>query len=412
MSAFRLSACPDLRQSSRSTKIKVLHIYRTYYPDPPGGLQEAIRQICKSTRALEVESRVFTLSPSPTPAVVTVDGVAVTRARSWCAPASCDLGGLQTLRAFAEAAAWADILHFHFPWPFADLLNLLPVAQKPKVLTYHSDIVRQRLLGALYAPLMKATLRSMDAVIATSPTYAESSEPLQRYLPAERLEVIPLGMTDRVPATETLTRSTDVLKRLDLESNPFILALGVLRYYKGLHTLIAAAHRIRCKIVIAGSGPEEERLRSQAIQLGVDNVIFAGQVSDSEKQDLLANCEIFVLPSHLRSEAFGMVLLEASMHAKPLVCCDIGSGMSYVNKDGETGLLVPPENPEALAAAANRLLGDSELRAKMGRAARERFLSRFTDEVLGHSYARLYSDVLSRHRYDTTSPRLGPSQLG
>ncbi|MNO67893.1 GDP-mannose-dependent alpha-(1-2)-phosphatidylinositol mannosyltransferase [compost metagenome] len=164
--------------------------------------------------------------------------------------------------------------------------------------------------------------------------------------------------------------------------------------------------------MIAGSGPEEERLRSQARQLGADSVIFAGQVSDNEKQALLANCEVFVLPSHLRSEAFGMVLLEASMHAKPLVCCDIGSGMSYVNKDGETGLLVPPENSEALAAALNKLLSDEDLRKRMGRAARDRFISRFTDEVLGESYTRLYYDVLNRHRYGTISPRPGPSQPG
>ncbi|MCY1272912.1 Alpha-D-kanosaminyltransferase [compost metagenome] len=395
MSAFLPSVCLDPLLPARRSKIKVLHIYRTYYPDPPGGLQEAIRQICQSTRP-EVESRVFTLSPSPLPMTVTFEEATVVRARSWCSPASCDLGGLQAVRQFAALAEWADVLHFHYPWPFGDLLNLLPAAQKPKVLTYHSDIVRQRLLGALYTPLMRVTLRSMDAVIATSPTYAESSEPLQRYVSPERLEVIPLGMVDRTPSTDAPAVVTDILKKLDIVSKPFILALGVLRYYKGLHTLIAAANRIKSKIVIAGSGPEEKNLQRQTSQLGVENVIFTGQVSDDEKHDLLSRCEIFVLPSHLRSEAFGMVLLEASMHAKPLVCCDIGSGMTYVNDDGETGLLVSPEMPEALAAAVNRLLDNPALRKKMGAAARERFLSKFSDEALRRSYLRLYSKILNR----------------
>ncbi|WP_350493493.1 glycosyltransferase [Pseudomonas subflava] len=370
-------------------------MYRTYYPDPPGGLQEAIRQICLATQPLGVESRVFTLSPSPTPSIILREEGRVTRAKSWIAPASCDLGGFSAFRAFSQEAEWADVLHFHFPWPFADVLNLLPAARKPKILTYHSDIVRQKFLSSLYSPLMRITMRSMDAVVATSPAYAQTSIPIQRYVPADKLRIIPLGIADIAHIRPEDT--SHIIDRLGLSNSPYVLALGVLRYYKGLHTLISAAKKIRGKIVIAGGGPESEKLRAQMIALNAENVIFAGRVDEKEKHELLRQCSSLVLPSHLRSEAFGMVLLEAAMYGRPLVCCDIGSGMSYVNQDGITGFLVPPESPEELASAINQLLDKPIQARKMGQNARERFLSLFSEEPLGKNYQALYSD-LARHR--------------
>lgn len=334
------------------------------------------------------------MSPDPAPAVIDRPEGVVIRAYSWAAPASCDLGSFSALRAFTDAAGWADVLHFHFPWPFADLLNLLPVARKPKVMTYHSDIVRQRVLSLLYTPLMRHTLNSMDAVVVTSPDYAKSSKTIERYVASDKLKIIPLGIADIRDSLAEQANTSKIIDRLNLGDSPFVLALGALRYYKGLHTLIQAANQIKGRIVIAGDGPEASRLHLQAKELGVNNVIFSGRVDEPEKHDLLRNCRAFVFPSHLRSEAFGMVLLEAAMHGKPLVCCDIGSGMSYVNKNGVTGLLVPPESPIEFAHATNKLLADQQLAQRMGAAARERFLSLFSADLLGKNYSRLYSEVI------------------
>jgi rhamnosyl/mannosyltransferase len=124
-------------------------VYRTYFPDPPGGLQEAIRQIALSTRACWVEPRILTLSPTPTPTVVDYPDGRVIRAKSCAAPASCDLGGMGALLKYREMADWADVVHFHFPWPFADVLHLQGRTKKPTVMTYHSDIVRQKAQGAV-----------------------------------------------------------------------------------------------------------------------------------------------------------------------------------------------------------------------------------------------------------------------
>ncbi|WP_322015063.1 glycosyltransferase [Paraburkholderia sp. J12] len=373
--------------------MNVLHVYRTYFPDPPGGLQEAIRQICLATQAKGVNPRIFTLSPNPHPREVDFPEAQVWRSKSWAAPASCDLGGLDSVRRYRELADWADVLHFHFPWPFGDVLRLLGDRSKPAVMTYHSDVVRQRWLGYVYGPVMRRMLDSMSAVVATSPAYAQSSPVLTELVDPQRVRVIPLGIADYAK-NDVLASERDPLARLALDDRPYFLSLGVLRYYKGLHTLIEAASSIPAQLVIAGSGPEMPRLRRLAQERGATNVIFAGQVSDAEKVALLKGCHGLVLPSQVRSEAFGMVLVEAAMFAKPLVCCEIGSGTSYVNEHGVTGFVVPPETPGELAGAVNALLTDAQRAREMGAAARRRYERLFSDEALGSSYVSLYEHVL------------------
>lgn len=378
--------------------MKVLHVYRTYFPDPPGGLQEAIRQICLATASFGVESRVFTLSPQPVPKRLDRPEAVTVRARSWAAPASCDFGGCDSVMEFYRLQKWADVVHLHFPWPFADVLNLFKASDKPAVMTYHSDIVRQQVLNRLYGPLMRHTMRRMSAVVATSPAYAQTSPVLIRDVPVGRLRTIPLGIVDKPeadPGFAGLPGETDYAAH-----KPFVLALGVLRYYKGLHTLVQAARQIHGNIVIAGSGPEDANLKELAKQLGVTNVIFAGQVTDIQKNALLHQCTALVLPSHLRSEAFGMVLVEAAMFSRPMVCCEVGSGTSYVNVDGVTGLVVPPECPSELANACNKIFEDPVAAKAMGKAARARYEALFSGAALGRAYSDLYREVQS-----TTVPR-------
>ena len=389
-------------------KLKVLHIYRTYFPDPPGGLQEAIRQISLATRECGVESKIFVLSPEPLPPEIALPEGVVVRSKSWAAPASCDLGGLDSLWRYRELSAWADVLHFHFPWPFGDLLRVFGGSNKPAVMTYHSDIVRQRHLGYVYGPLMRRMLGSMSAVVATSPAYAKSSPVLTTVVRPERVRVIPLGIGDYAHSAASDQLGPNLLTRLPLGDKPYLLSLGVLRYYKGLHTLVEAAPSIPANLVIAGSGPEMERLKSLAAQVGASNVIFAGQVSSEEKIALLKGCCAMVLPSQMRSEAFGMVLVEASMFSKPMVCCEIGSGTSYVNEDGVTGFVVPPENPQALARAVNVLLNDEARSVGMGRAARARYERLFSAPALGAAYCDLYDSVVMNR---SNAQKVAPSGL-
>ena len=370
---------------------KALHIYRTYFPDPPGGLQEAIRQIALATQKCGVDNTIFTLSPQPSPAVLDRPEARVVRCRSWAAPASCDIGGPAAISTFSREAREADVLHYLFPWPFADVLHAAVRPQTPAVLTYISDVVRQRWLGAAYAPLMWKTLRGMRAIVANCPAYARTSPVLAHPDVRSKVRVIPLGIDE-----DSYPKAGDesVFGRLGVRSDePFFLFLGVLRYYKGLDYLIRAAREVPAPIVIAGSGPEGERLRRLALEQDAQNVVFAGQVTEAEKVALLARCRALVLPSHLRSEAYGMVLVEAAMFGRPLVSCEIGTGTSFVNAHEQTGFVVPPENPAELANALRQLWQDERLADALGVAARARYESMFSGEALGRAYADLFEEL-------------------
>ncbi|WP_221928849.1 glycosyltransferase [Tepidiphilus olei] len=376
--------------------VRVLQVYRTYYPDTRGGIEEVMRQIALAVRPQGVETTLFTLSPRPRPAVLERPEGRVVRARSWAAPASCDLGGVAALRQFARLAAQADLIHLHFPWPFADVLLAAVRPRAPVVVTYHSDVVRQQLLARFYAPLMWRTFARARAVVATSPPYAATSAVLQDERVRDKVRVIPLGMDEA-----SLAQGDEgILDRLGLRpEEPFALFVGGLRYYKGLETLLEAARGLPGRVVIAGEGPEGATLRARAEALGLENVVFAGRVSDAEKAALLRACRLVVLPSPLRSEAFGMVLVEGAMCGKPLVSCEIGTGTTFVNVAGETGLVAPPGNAAALHAALARLLRDEGLAQRLGQGARRRYEEIFSGEALGAAYAALYAEVV-RPRQD------------
>ncbi|MDB5775632.1 MAG: glycosyltransferase [Herbaspirillum sp.] len=369
----------------------VLHVYRTYFPDPPGGLQEAIRQIALSTVRQGIKNTIYTLSPRPEPAEIFYPEARIVRSRSWAAPASCDLGGPAAFRAFSRLAQESDVLHYLFPWPFADVMHAVVRPVPPAVLTYISDVVRQRWLGAAYAPLMWRTLRQMRVIIANSPAYARTSPVLAHPDISPKVRVIPLGIEEHSYPKQS---DDTIFERLGLTANePYFLFLGVLRYYKGLHFLVRAAKALGARLVIAGSGPEGGSLKVLATEIGANNVVFAGQVTDMEKVALLKRCTGLVLPSHLRSEAYGMVLVEAAMFGRPLISCEIGTGTSFVNAHEETGLVVAPESPEELTRAMRVLLTDDRLAGAMGSEARARYDRLFSGPALGQAYADLFREV-------------------
>ena len=369
----------------------VLHVYRTYFPDPPGGLQEAIRQIAFAVDGQGLSNTIFTLSQNPQPSILLRPEARVVRSRSWAAPASCDLGGISAFTTFSRLASESDVLHYLFPWPFVDVLHAAMRPDRPAVMTYISDVVRQRWLGAAYAPLMWRTLRQMRVIVANSPAYASTSPVLSHPDIRDKVRVIPLGIEE---SSYSKDGDEAIFKRLGIgPDEPYFLFIGVLRYYKGAHFLVHASKNFGAKVVIAGSGPEGVTLHALATEIGAKNVIFAGQITDAEKVALLKHCRALVLPSHLRSEAYGMVLVEAAMFGRALISCEIGTGTSYVNAHEETGFVVAPELPERLTWAMNMLLADDQLAVEMGRSARARYDLLFSGPALGLAYANLFREV-------------------
>ncbi|MGK0498841.1 MAG: rhamnosyl/mannosyltransferase [Oceanicoccus sp.] len=369
--------------------MRVLHFYRTYYPDTQGGLEEAIRQICLSTDSLSVENRVLTLQRKPGESTVERPEATVYRSPLHLSITSCDMG-FKILPLYKELLGWCDVVHYHFPWPFADMLELIAGGNKPYIITYHSDIVRQKVLGKLYQPLMKRFLGRASRIVATSQNYFVSSQVLCDY--SSKVEVIPLGINEEsYPHNDT---ETVAAMRQQYGEN-FFLFVGVFRYYKGLHILLDAIKGANYKVVIAGSGPVEKELKEQAAKLQLDNVVFPGFISDQQKVALLQLCRGVVFPSYFRSEAFGMTLVEGAMMGKPLISAEVGTGTSHVNIDKETGLVVSPGSVKELREAMDYLYYHPRDAETMGANARKRYTDYFTGDIIGEQYVQLYKKVVA-----------------
>lgn len=372
--------------------MKVLHFFKTYWPDSFGGVERTIHAIAQSTAPHGIETEVLSLSRTPEEATQRLDGHVARKARLDFELASTGFSR-DVFRKFGALSRTADLIHYHFPWPLMDVVHFQSGHGKPTVVTYHSDIVKQRLILPFYRPLMMRFLGDVDAIVATSPNYLGSSPVLRAF--RAKSKVIPIGIDeDAYPAP---TEADNDWCRSTI-AEPFVLFVGVLRYYKGLDVLIQAANQVRCKIVIAGSGPIERQLKLQAERLRCNNVIFVGEVTEAHKMALLHACLGFVFPSNLRSEAYGLSLVEAAMCGKPMISCELGTGTSYVNEAGKTGLVVPPSDPARLAEAINRFVDSPNEAANWGLAARDRYARLFTADRMGKSYADLYHHLDSCRR--------------
>ena len=372
--------------------MRVLHFFKTYWPDTFGGVERTIHAIAQGTARYGIQSDVLSLSDQPEQNTREFDGHMSYKARLDFEFASTGFSR-EVFRRFRELGENADIIHYHFPWPLMDIAHLMSRLKKPTLVTYHSDIVKQRLLLHLYRPLMYRFLASVDRIVATSDNYAATSDILQRY--REKTTIIPLGLNER-----DYTRASDELKGSWRKRfpRPFFLFVGVLRYYKGVHILLEAAKRTDVDVLLVGEGPMESALRAYAHENSLGNVHFLGALSDSDKSALLELSTGLVFPSHLRSEAFGLSLVEAAMFGKPMISCEIGTGTSYVNKSQETGIVIPPNDAVALATAMKALCADDgAIAATYGRNARHRYIDHFTADRMASAYAALYEQLLD-HR--------------
>lgn len=290
-----------------------------------------------------------------------------------------------------------DILHLHMPNPSAFFALLIPSARKiPWIIHWHSDVPltmqnRQvQLAYRIYKPWEQALLLHSHAIIATSTPYRDSSAALSRW--DEKVHVIPLGLAPNIPAFHTL-KSPDVFSAKRIQ----ILAVGRLTYYKGFDVLLRALADIpEANLLLVGSGEQENQLRELTRNLGLEfRVCFAGSLDDTALVAAYANSDIFCLPSIERSEAFGLVLLEAMRARLPIVASAIpGSGVGFVVQDEITGLLVAPADVSALVQALRCLIKDSDLRSRFGEAGYRRWQQEFTLDKVTEQTLGLYREVL------------------
>jgi len=379
----------------------VVHIYKDYYP-VLGGIENHIKALAEGLALRGHRVTVLVTNTSSEDVVQREGNLTIIKAARMLHLASTPLS-LNMLR-YARHMADADILDLHFPYPPGDLVSLMFPNNPSLVVTYHSDIVRQQTMLKLYGPLLQQTLRRAARIVPTSPQYIQSSPWLRPH--ADRCTVSALS----VDPARFAQRDTRHIRELRMRyGTPLLLFVGKLRYYKGLHFLIEALpmmHR-QAQLLLVGNGPEEATLRTLAQKHGVQQrVHFPGEVCDVALPAYYQAADVFVLPSHLRAEAFGIVQLEAQAAGLPIVCTELGTGTSYITQHGKTGFVVPPANPLALARALDVLLANQQLARHMGEAGQQRANTEFSHTRMVQRKEQIYHDVLvsagTRHRcYNT-----------
>lgn len=369
----------------RAARIRVLHIGK-YYPPYRGGMESHLEGLSTELSRL-VDLEVIVANTGWRTAKEVVDGIKVTRVGKFfdlqSAPICPDL--VRKIR-----AAKSDIVHIHWPNPSAVLAYLASGHRGKLVLTYHSDVVRQRTLAVAFTPILRAALKRASAIIVSSPNYIDGSYVLPEF--RSRCRVIPFGVS--VDYFDQF--DPHAVRRIREEYGArIVLGVGRMVYYKGFEHLVRAMAMVDAHLLLIGKGPLREPLSALSTELGLDaRLTFLTEVNDIRPYYQAA--DVFVLSSIMRSEAFGIVQLEAMASGKPVINTELDSGVTFVSPNGVSGLTVPPADSDALGQAISQLLDDDEWRLELGERARQRVANEFTVAKMVQKTFDLYQDVMEQ----------------
>ncbi len=365
-----------------------------FYPPINGGIETAVRDIAEGLVARQWRVEILCANVERG-TMIDSGAIPVTRVSSWGQVASTSMTPslIPWLRRRQRAH---DVVHVHLPNPMANLAIWLTRPSAKLVIHWHSDIVKQKQLLKIYAPLQNWLLRRADAIIATSPPYAETSPWLRAF--REKVHFVPLCVKDaRTPETALQRQSQAEALRARYPGKKIVFALGRMTYYKGFNVLIEAARSLSddTVVLIGGGGELLASLREQVANAGLsERVHLIGRVADADLPAYYEAADVFCLPSLMRSEAFGLVMLEAMSFARPVVATRIvGSGVPWVNVDGETGLNAEPGDPASLSVALRRLLDDPALARTLGEGGRQRYETYFTIEKMTDALLGVYAHI-------------------
>jgi rhamnosyl/mannosyltransferase len=369
--------------------MKVLHLGK-FYPPVKGGMETILALLCERT-AQHDRNRVLVANTGPSTVEERWGSIEVRRVS-----ALARIGAVAVCPRlpFELAREDADVIVLHEPNPMALVAYFLARPEGRLIIWYHSDVIRPSWQYRLfYRPFLRFALSRAARVVVSSPPLGTSAPELQDF--QSKVTVIPFGIEP--PASDNTEAILSRARVIRAEANrPIVLFVGRLVPYKGADVLLEALAGLDAVGHFVGDGPLRGALEAQARALGMEKQVkFLGSVADDELAALYRACHVFVLPSVTRQEAFGVVQLEAMAAGKPIVSTDVGTGVGWVNRDGETGYVVPPRDPAALKAAMARLLADPDLQASMGSAAMRRAGSTFTVERMIDDTLALYCDVMT-----------------
>lgn len=296
-------------------------------------------------------------------------------------------------RAIAEGV---DLIHLHFPDPFAHGVASLVAGRIPLVVSWHSDIVRQRIVGSAYRQFARLALRRPAAVLVATARHADSRQ-LDMLVPRERVHVVPYGIDAArfVPSAAVLARAT--VLRAAYGPRPLVFALGRHVGYKGFDVLIDAVAKSGAQLVLGGTGPLEQALRQRAAQSGeASRLHVIGEIPEADLAAWHHASDMYCLSSVEPAEAFGLVQAEAMACGRPVINTRLGNGVNEVSPDGVSGLTVPVGDVDALAKAIDTLSADPALRRRLGEAGRDRVLTRYSIPAMVDGTLAVYRHALQQ----------------
>jgi glycosyltransferase involved in cell wall biosynthesis len=377
--------------------VRITHVNKYFFPPHLGGVEQSLNLLTVNLAAAGHDVSAIVSNEASRTVREDVAGVDVLRLARTIAFSSTPIapGMPGALRDATTGDAAADVLHFHFPYPWGDWSWLRSGARGPAVVTYHSDIVRQKRMLAAYAPVLRRFLERVDRIIVGAPQIAENSPFVSAHL--DKVRVVPFAIdTNRLVDDAAADARVAVVRQG--RTRPLILFVGRLVYYKGVSVLVDAMEHVDADLVIIGRGPLEGELREKAVALGIaDRLTFLTPVDDAELAAWYRAASVFCLPSTEPSEAYGLVQLEAHACGTPVVSTDLPTGVPFVNLDGVTGFIVPVGDARALASALTKLTTDRELRDQLGRQARDRVSWEFSVPTMVERTLAVYAEAIESH---------------
>jgi len=367
--------------------MKILQINKLYSPWV-GGVEKIVQQISEGLNGKnDLNVKVLCCQPKGKGKIGEVNGVKVYRASSfgilWGMPFSFDF-----FKLFKKISQTADVIDLHHPFFLGDLAIFIFKPKVKLVVHYHSDIIRQKIFEFLLRPITYYTLKRAEKIIVSNPNILQNSPYLKNV--QQKCEIIPYG----VDLNNFKKGLGGEIKKIMEKYGKFILFVGRFSYYKGIEYLIDAMKNVESKLVIIGDGSTKKSLELKIKSLKIKNKIYF--LSFQEEKDLInyyQACEVFVLPSIFKSEAFGIVLIEAMACGKPVISTELGTGTSFVNKDGTTGFVVPPRDSKSLSNAIRKIITDNKIAKELGENAFNRVKEEFSLEKMLKKTISIYQNI-------------------
>lgn len=375
--------------------MRVLHAYKIYKPDIEGGIPAVISSLTRGSDG-PIQHSILCARRFGLHRNYRIDGTPVEAVSSLGTLFSTPIApGFIT--AFLRRARSSDVVIHHAPLPLTDIAIVLGLpADAALIVFWHAEIIGYSLLKSAVSPLIRRVLARADKIVVSGEPMIENSAFLRPH--AAKCTVVPFGTN--VPYWSSVDPAEfAIVDRMKRERPRHILALGRLVGYKGFDVLVRAMGNVDGQATIIGEGPMHAELSRLAAQLGLsDRIRFLGRLTQREIRLIMHSADVFAFPSMTEAEAFGIVQIEAMAAGLPIVNTRLATTVPLVARDGFEALTVPPNDPDAFAAALNRILGDPALAERLGAAGRERATNEFGETGFGKRMNDIYEEALRSSR--------------